>query len=311
MPARVSRAIVLTSARGAETIDVAAIDAVKAMLETERGSVRAGWLAPGRAWENLFSAANDENLEPFLNRVVACVGDSAVDVNIILDDPGSRRKRLLVADMESTIIEQEMLDELADFVGKRQEISDITERAMRGELDFDGALKERVRMLAGLDAAVLDEVAGRMTLMTGAAALVQTMKAHGAYCALVSGGFAVFASRIAERLGFDEFQANVLEIADGKLTGRVGEPILGRDAKLTALRRLTAKLGLKPQDTLAVGDGANDLAMIEAAGLGVAFRAKPKVRDAARGCEHGAVVTHGDLTSLLYLQGYQQDEITG
>jgi phosphoserine phosphatase len=210
--------------------------------------------------------------------------------------------------MESTIIEQEMLDELADFIGARERIAAITERAMRGELDFEAALKERVAMLAGLGAGVLDEVAQRITLMPGAETLVRTMKANGAYCALVSGGFTVFTGLVAARVGFDEHQANVLEIAGGKLTGRVIEPILGRAAKKSALLRLTVRLGIDAGDTLAVGDGANDLDMLAAAGLGVAFRAKPRVREAVAAMPNGAVVTDGDLTALLRLQGYGDDQ---
>ncbi len=233
-----------------------------------------------------------------------------VDVAWLPDSP-HRRKHLLIADMESTIIEQEMLDELADCVGLRETISGITARAMRGELDFEAALRERVGLLAGLDAKVLDEVADRITLMPGAETLIRTMQANGAYCALVSGGFTVFTERVAKQLGFDEHQANVLEIADGKLTGRVLEPILGGDAKLAALRRLTAKLGIDPSQVIAVGDGANDLAMLAAAGLGVAFRAKPKVREAVAALPNGAVINHGDLTALLYLQGYRRQEFVG
>ena len=213
--------------------------------------------------------------------------------------------------MESTIIEQEMLDELADFIGEREKIAAITERAMRGELEFEAALKERVAMLAGLDASVLDQVAERITLMPGAETLIRTMKVNGAYCALVSGGFTVFTERIARRLRFDEHQANVLEIAGGKLTGRVVEPILGREAKRLALLRLTAELGIDPRETIAVGDGANDLAMLEAAGLGAAFRAKPKVCEAVAAMSNGAVLTHGDLTALLYLQGYAESDFSG
>lgn len=239
----------------------------------------------------------------------AALRDCNVDVNRV--ETRLRRKRLLVADMESTIIEQEMLDELADFIGARERIAAITERAMRGELDFEAALKERVAMLAGLDASVLDEVAERITLMPGAETLIRTMKANGAYCALVSGGFTVFTERIARRLGFDEHQANVLEIENGKLTGRVVEPILGREAKRLALLRLTAELGIDPRETISVGDGANDLAMLEAAGLGAAFRAKPKVCEAVAAMPNGAVVTHGDLTALLYLQGYAESDFSG
>ena len=232
-----------------------------------------------------------------------------VDINLVPYDDNAKSKRLLVADIESTIIEQELIDELADYVGLREKISAITERAMRGELDFDAALKARVAMLAGLDASVLDEVyEKRVTLMPGAETLIKTMQANGAYCALVSGGFTVFTQRLAARLGFDENQANVLEIEGGKLTGRVKEPILGRQAKRDALVRIAKKRRIALKNTLAVGDGANDLDMIQTAGLGVAFRAKPKVQEAARAMANGAVINHGDLTALLYLQGYEQDE---
>ena len=176
---------------------------------------------------------------PYMQAVVQQARGEAgpIDINIVPDGP-NRRKRLLVADMESTIIEQEMLDELGDFIGARPKIEDITARAMRGELDFESALTERVGLLQGLPATVLDEVAKRITLMPGAEALIATMKANGAYCALVSGGFTVFTSRVAERLGFDEHRANVLEIENGKLTGRVKRPILGREAKLAAGQKL-------------------------------------------------------------------------
>ena len=211
--------------------------------------------------------------------------------------------------MESTIIEQELIDELAGYVGLREKISAITTRAMRGELDFEAALRDRVAMLEGLDASVLDGVyAKRVTLMPGAEALIRTMKASGAYCTLVSGGFTVFTERVAKRLGFDEHQANVLEINNGKLTGRVREPILGRAAKRAALERIAAARGLDLSETMAVGDGANDLDMLAAAGLGVAFRAKPKVQEAARALPNGAVINHADLTALLYLQGYDRGE---
>ena len=261
------------------------------------------------AWPAAFAMEDDETIVRFVERIRAAeqVASRPIDVNMIPDAPG-RRKRLLIADMESTIIEQEMLDELGDFIGARAHIEEITARAMRGELDFEAALDERVGLLNGLDASVLDEVAGRITLMPGARALVATMKAHGAYCALVSGGFTVFTARVAKQLGFDEHRANVLEIADGKLTGRVERPILGREAKLAALLELTAKLKLQPSESLAVGDGANDLAMLGAAGLGVAFRAKPNVREAVSAMPNGAVITHGDLTALLALQGYPHQE---
>lgn len=274
------------------------------------------WLAPGEAWQALFSAdaSEEEDAAPdealaIRAAAVAALADEPIDVNVVSSDLATSRKRLLVADMESTIIEEEMLDEIAACVGLGDTISDITARAMRGELAFEGALKERVAMLAGLDAKVLDELyERRVHLMPGAEVLLATMKAAGAATALVSGGFTLYTERIAARLGFDHQQANVLEIAGGLLTGRVVEPILGREAKREALLRLAAEKGHHIALTLAVGDGANDLAMISAAGLGVAFRAKPKVQEAARSLPNGAVVTHGDLTSLLYLQGYRKDE---
>ena len=212
----------------------------------------------------------------------------------------TRRKRLFVADMDSTMIGQECIDELADYVGLKAHVAAITERAMRGEIAFEPALRERVALLKGLPVAIVEEViAKRITLTPGARTLVATMRANGARTCLVSGGFTLFTGRIAAMIGFDEHRGNVLSIEDGKLAGRVEEPILGRDAKLAALIELRDRLGLSPQDTLAAGDGANDIPMIEAAGLGVAYRAKPKVADAAH-----ARIDRGDLTALLYLQGY-------
>lgn len=265
------------------------------------------WLAKGAAWSASVLVEDAAAAEAALAIVRRELTGAPADINLVPDGK-KRRKLLLVADMESTIIEQEMLDELGDRIGKRRVIEDITARAMRGELDFEAALQERVAMLAGLDAGVLDEAAERITDMPGARELVATMKANGAYCALVSGGFTVFTGRVAERLGFDEHQANTLEIKGGKLTGRVIPPILGREAKLEALRRLARDRGLEMAQTLAVGDGANDLAMLAEAGLGVAFRAKAKVADAMRAAPNGAVVSYGDLTSLLYLQGYRSQE---
>jgi phosphoserine phosphatase len=214
-----------------------------------------------------------------------------------------RRKRLLVADMDSTIINVECLDELADFAGLKAEISAITERAMRGELAFEGALRERVAMLKGLPATALQQTYDeRVRLNPGARTLVRTMAANGARCLLVSGGFAFFTSRVARAAGFQAERGNRLIEADGVLTGVVGEPILGREAKLAALLEEAAALQLPLSATLAIGDGANDLAMIEAAGLGVAYRAKPIVAAQA-----DARIEHTDLTSLLYFQGYSAD----
>ncbi len=215
-----------------------------------------------------------------------------------------RRKRLLIADMDSTIINVECLDELADFAGLKAEISAITERAMRGELAFEGALRERVAMLKGLPTTALEATyEARVRLNPGARALVRTMAANGARCVLVSGGFGFFTKRVAAAAGFHSERGNTLLEADGRLTGQVGEPILGREAKLSALNLEAAALGIPLQETLALGDGANDLAMIEAAGLGVAYRAKPVVAAQA-----DARIEHADLTALLYFQGYSQGD---
>ena len=230
------------------------------------------------------------------------IGDLPVDVCV--QRAVGRRKRLLIADMDSTIIGCECLDELADFAGRKPEIAAITERAMKGELNFEAALRERVGMLAGLSTDALQRCFDeRVRLNPGAATLVKTMAAHGARCVLVSGGFAFFTSRVAALAGFQHQQANRLIESDGKLTGRVGEPILGREAKLAALRKEAADLGIDLSVTLAVGDGANDLAMIEAAGLGVAYQAKPIVAAQAH-----ARVDHSDLTALLYFQGYAAED---
>ncbi len=218
-----------------------------------------------------------------------------------------RRKRLLVADMDSTIIGCECIDELADFAGRKAEISAITERAMRGELDFEAALKARVRMLAGLPLSALSQCfAQRVRLNPGARALVSTMAAHGARCVLVSGGFSFFTSRVAGAAGFHAQHANTLLDDGAALTGAVAEPILGRAAKLAFLQAEAAALKLSAADALAIGDGANDLAMIEAAGLGIAYRAKPIVAAQA-----DASIVHGDLTAALYFQGYRAAEIVG
>ena len=225
-------------------------------------------------------------------------------VDVCVQPIVQRRKRLLVADMDSTIINVECLDELADFAGLKAEISAITERAMRGELEFEGALRERVGMLKGLSLDALQQAYDqRVRLNPGARTLVRTMGDHDARCVLVSGGFTYFTSRVAKAAGFHDDRANTLITANGVLTGAVGEPILGREAKLAALRQEAAGLAAPLEAALAVGDGANDLAMIEAAGLGVAYRAKPVVAAQA-----DAKVDHADLTALLYFQGYRADQ---
>lgn len=218
-----------------------------------------------------------------------------------------RRKRLLVADMDSTIIGCECIDELADFAGVKAQVAEITERAMRGELAFEGALRERVAMLKGLGLDTLQACYDdRVRLNPGAETLVRTMAAHGARCVLVSGGFTFFTSRVMAAAGFHANRANTLIDDGAALTGAVGEPILGREAKLEALQRVARERGIDVKDCMTVGDGANDLAMLAAAGMGVAYHAKPKVQAEAR-----INIRHGDLTALLYLQGYRADEIFG
>ncbi|MBM3622816.1 MAG: phosphoserine phosphatase SerB [Alphaproteobacteria bacterium] len=231
----------------------------------------------------------------------AVLGDRPVDA--VVQPVAHRRKRLLVADMESTIIENEMLDELAEFLGLRAHIAAITARAMNGEIDFAGALRERVGLLKGLPVTRLAEAATRIRHMPGARELVATMRANGAYCALVSGGFTFFTAMVRDAIGFDEDRANRLLDDGSTLTGFVGEPILGKEAKLESLRGLAASRGVAMAQTMSVGDGANDLPMLQAAGLGIAFRAKPAVAAAVR-----ARIDHGDLTALLYLQGYRRAE---
>jgi len=257
------------------------------------------WLSQGRAFDIPFLG----ELASVRTSARAAVENVACDINIVSTQ--RRRKKLLVADMDSTIISCECLDELADQAGLKPRIAAITERAMRGEIAFEAALRERVGMLKGLDLAALETTfRERVKLNAGAKALVATMKAHGARTCLVSGGFTYFTERVAREAGFDDQQANVLLDDGSVLTGQVREPILGREAKLVALEDEVAKLGIGFEDALAVGDGANDLAMIQRAGLGVAYHAKPVVAEAA-----GASIIHSDLMALLYLQGYRDDEI--
>jgi phosphoserine phosphatase len=225
-------------------------------------------------------------------------------VDVVVQEAATRRKRILLADMDSTMIGQECIDELAAEIGIKEEVAAITARSMNGEIAFEPALRERVALLAGLDATVIARIiATRITLAPGGVELVRTMRANGAWTALVSGGFEAFTGPIAAMIGFDEHRANCLLEADGKLTGFVAEPILGRAAKAEALEDIAARLGLSPADAIAVGDGANDLDMIRRAGTGVALHAKPVVAREAK-----VRIDHGDLTALLYVQGYCQSE---
>jgi phosphoserine phosphatase len=282
-----------------------------ALMSLTRAGMQAGnlvWLASRIACDIVFDTdtTNSDVSHASLETMIANdLGDAPLDV--VIQSNRNRRKQLLVADMDSTVIEQECLDELADFVGLKAKVSDITKRAMAGKIQFEPALKERVSLLKGLDEHVLKEVfTKRITLTPGAAELVGTMRAHGAVTCLVSGGFTFFTQRVAAAAGFELQRGNTLLSDKGKLTGQVGEPILGRAAKLKTLSELQQNHYLSRDQTLVVGDGANDLAMIEAAGMGVAFRANQILMDGA-----DVTIRHGDLTALLYIQGYHADEFTG
>lgn len=260
------------------------------------------WLNPGIAADLSFAPAGAGDNRLHADAVRAALAGAKVDV--IVQPVAGRRKALFLADMDSTMIGQECIDELADYVGKKEHVAAITERAMRGEIDFEPALRERVALLKGLDAKIVAQViAERITFTPGGRELVRTMRAHGAHTALVSGGFTLFTSKVAEAIGFHENRANVLIVEDDRFAGFVSEPILGKEAKLASLIELRARHGLQAIDTMAVGDGANDLAMLGEAGLGVAFYAKPAVAAAAH-----ARIDHSDLTALLYAQGYRVDE---
>jgi phosphoserine phosphatase len=259
------------------------------------------WLAPGIACDLALGDIAPQAAEAVARNVI---GDLPIDV--LIQKAESRRKRILVADFEATIIENEMLDELADFIGRRSEVAEITRRAMNGELDFAAALSERVAMLKGLPASILDEAAGRIRVTPGARALVATASAAGMRTALVSGGFTVFAEGVAKQLGFERIIANRLDIADGRIAGTVAAPIVTSSTKREALLALAAEAGADAEATLAVGDGANDLPMLACAGLGISFHAKPSVAAAARWR-----IDHADLSALLYAQGYRAEEIVG
>ncbi|MCY3984217.1 MAG: phosphoserine phosphatase SerB [Roseovarius sp.] len=258
------------------------------------------WLSPGEAAEFGIKSVPSNQWEIWSEL-------QSNEVDLVVQPEECRRKRMLLADMDSTIVEQECIDELALEAGVGDGVRQITSRAMNGELNFESALRERVALLKGLSESVIGKVLEeRITFMPGARELVATMRARGAYTALVSGGFTAFTSQIAAELGFDEHRSNRLLVNDGSLTGKVAEPILGRDAKVAALNDMAQKLGIDVSDAIAVGDGANDLGMLGCAGTGVALHAKPSV---AAKCD--VRINHGDLTALLFLQGIFRDEFAG
>lgn len=284
--------------KGRDDVGASRLAALAAVLP---GAGTPRWLDPGQAVDIPFSS--DPAALPALRAALDGVLAGA-DVDAVLQPAAGRRKRLLLADMDSTVIHQECIDELADFAGFKAQVAAITERAMRGEIAFEPALRERVALLRGLPVGTVDRVLSeRITLVPGGTALVRTMRAHGGYCALVSGGFTLFTGAVAAMVGFDEHRSNTLEVEGDRLAGTVAEPILGREAKLDRLVALRDTLGLDRSDVMAVGDGANDLAMLGEAGLGVAFRAKPAVAAAAQ-----ARIDHNDLDALLFVQGYARSE---
>lgn len=277
-------------------------DVIRRAAQALPANASTRWLDAGIAADLLFTFEGSDSPRVVMERVREAVAGEPVDV--IVQPLLGRRKRLFLADMDSTIIGQECIDELADFVGLKEKVSAITERAMRGEIAFEPALRERVELLRGLPVSVIDRIlAERITLNPGAVRLVQTLRAHGVYTCLVSGGFTLFTQRIALLAGFDEHRANRLVVADDHLAGRVEEPILGREAKRATLIELRDTRRLAPHETIAVGDGANDLAMLGDAGLGIAYHAKPAVAEAAH-----ARIEHSDLTALLYAQGFRRED---
>ena len=278
-------------------LDSTVVEAARAILASSGPAI---WLSDEVAVDIPFTSTDD--VKTIADHLRAARGDLPID--IVVQPQADRRKKLLLADMDSTMIGQECIDELADFAGLKAHVARITERAMRGEIAFEPALRERVALLKGLPVDVVDEtLQDRITLTPGGRELVGTMRAHGAYTCLVSGGFTLFTEKVGAMIGFQENRANTLLVEDGKLSGAVVEPILGREAKLATLVELREAFDLDNLDTLVVGDGANDLGMIQQAGMGIAYHAKPAVAAAAT-----MRIDHGDLTALLYAQGYTRSE---
>jgi phosphoserine phosphatase len=268
------------------------------------GAAEPRWLSEQTAADVSFTLSAPADQRANAQRDLSAHLRGLTGVDVVVQPQAGRRKKLFLADMDSTMIEQECIDELADYAGLKAHVAAITERAMRGEIAFEPALRERVALLKGLPVATIDDVIERrITLTPGGRLLVATMRANGAHTCMVSGGFTLFTTRIAAMIGFDETRANTLALSGDTLAGRVAEPIFGRDAKRAALIELRQRFGLAAQDTLVAGDGANDMDMIAEAGLGIAFHAKPKVAAAAP-----ARIDHADLTALLYVQGYRDAE---
>ena len=275
-------------------VDAAAIAKTRALLPN---AISETVLHAGIAADIFFAPVPSADDRKLADHVRAALAPAPIDV--VIQPTAYRRKKLFVADMDSTMIDQECIDELADYAGLKAHVAAITERAMRGELPFEPALRERVALLKGLPLSVIGEtIATKITLAAGGKKLIETLRKSGCYTCLVSGGFTLFTHVIAEKLGFDENRANELIVENGRLAGTVKEPILGRAAKLTTLKELTEKLGIRPEETIAIGDGANDLDLITAAGLGVAIHAKPAVAAAAQ-----ARLDHSDLSALIYSMG--------
>jgi phosphoserine phosphatase len=296
--------LTLISRPADRALTAAAIDtARRALTGAGATSGRTEVLAPELACDIAFDSDDETVAEAEVRRSL-----SGLPIDVAVQESRGRRKRLLAADMESTVIENEMLDDLAGLIDPsgalRERVATVTARAMRGEVDFRDALRERAALIEGCPVATLEEAAQAIALTPGARTLVRTMKRHGAVTLLLSGGFPPFTELVREAVGFDRVLGNTLEARDGRLTGRVLEPILDRQGKRAALEGTAKECGVPLSASLAVGDGANDLPMIQAAGLGVAFRAKPALAEAAR-----VRIDHGDLTALLYLQGYRADDL--
>jgi len=296
-----NKVITLISPVKRRKLGAADIDSItEALLASRIEVIGHKWLSMSEACDLFFTKGTIEAAKAVLQKELA-----AEEVDFIVQNAARRKKKMLVSDMDSTIITVECIDELADFAGIKERIAEITEKAMRGDLDFTAALKERVALLQGLSESLLETTyKERVKFMPGARSLVQTMKKHNAFCLLVSGGFTFFTNKVRVALGFDADEANSLEIIDGKLSGKVEEPILDKEAKKNFLKNYSRKLGLEAAEVLSVGDGANDLPMLLASGLGVAYHAKPKVKAQAH-----AKIDVCDLTALLYAQGYHSEEI--